>query len=68
MAEFSGVTIEGDDIHPAELGLQDYVVITLKARRDRKAVVSEIIDRLRHDVADIPGMTIYFQPVQDVQI
>ena len=44
------------------------LVITLKARRDRKAVVSEIIDRLKHDVADIPGMTIYFQPVQDIQI
>ena len=44
------------------------LVITLKPRSERKAVVAEIIDRLKEDVADIPGMTVYFQPVQDIQI
>jgi multidrug efflux pump len=44
------------------------LVITLKQRGERKAVVSEIIDRLKRDVADIAGMTVYFQPVQDIQI
>ncbi len=44
------------------------LVITLKARGERKAAVSEIIDRLKRDVTDIPGMTVYFQPAQDIQI
>jgi multidrug efflux pump len=44
------------------------LVITLKPRSERKAMVTELIDRLKEDVADIPGMTVYFQPVQDIQI
>src|SRR3954464_11977436 len=44
------------------------LTITLSPRGDRKAAVSEIIVRLKHDVAEIPGMTVYFQPVQDIQI
>ncbi len=42
--------------------------ITLRPRGGRKAGVAEIIDRLQDRVADIPGMLIYFQPVQDIQI
>jgi multidrug efflux pump len=42
--------------------------ITLRPRGDRKAVVAEIIERLKYAVADVPGMTVYFQPVQDIQI
>jgi len=42
--------------------------ITLRPRGDRKAVVTEIVERLKHTVADVPGMTVYFQPVQDIQI
>jgi multidrug efflux pump len=44
------------------------LTITLKSRDDRKSNVSQIIDRLKGDVAEIPGMTVYFQPVQDIQI
>jgi multidrug efflux pump len=44
------------------------LVITLRPRGDRRAGVSEIIERLKQHVADIPGMTVYFQPVQDIQI
>jgi multidrug efflux pump len=44
------------------------LVITLKPRGERRAVVSEIIQRLKEHIDDIPGMTVYFQPVQDIQI
>ncbi len=44
------------------------LVITLKPRGERRAVVTEIIDRLKEQVDAIPGMTVYFQPVQDIQI
>jgi multidrug efflux pump len=44
------------------------LTITLSPRGDRKAAVTEIIERLKRDVAEIPGMTVYFQPVQDIQI
>jgi multidrug efflux pump len=44
------------------------LVITLKPRNERKAVVAEIIERMKHEVADIAGMVVYFTPVQDIQI
>ena len=44
------------------------LAITLKQRDERKMVVSQIIDRLKEQVANIPGMVVYFQPVQDIQI
>jgi len=44
------------------------LVMTLKPRGERAADVAAVIDRLKRRVAAIPGMTIYFQPVQDVQI
>jgi multidrug efflux pump len=45
-----------------------HLKITLKARDVRKTHVSEIIARLQQAVSGVPGMTVYFQPVQDVQI
>ena len=30
--------------------------------------VTAIVDRLKHAVAAVPGMVVYFQPVQDIQI
>jgi multidrug efflux pump len=42
--------------------------ITLRPRGERKDVVETIISRLKTAIADIPGMTVYFQPVQDIQI
>jgi multidrug efflux pump len=45
-----------------------HIKITLKPRDARNANVSTIIDRLKEKVGAIPGITVYFQPVQDVQI
>ena len=44
------------------------LVMTLKPRGERKDDVSAVVVRLKQLTASIPGMTIYFQPVQDVQI
>ncbi len=44
------------------------LTITLHPRGERKAAVNEIIDRFQHAIADIAGMTVFFQPVQDIQI
>lgn len=44
------------------------LVMTLKPRGERKDDVSAVIKRLKDLTALLPGMTIYFQPVQDVQI
>src|SRR6478609_4743113 len=44
------------------------LVMTLKPRGERRDDVSAVITRLKQRTASIPGMTIYFQPVQDVQI
>ncbi len=45
-----------------------HLAITLKARDARHAVVAEIAERLKDHVAPIPGMVVYFQPVQDIQL
>ena len=42
--------------------------ITLKPREERALLAAKIVDRLTRAVAVIPGVTVYFQPVQDVQI
>ena len=44
------------------------LVMTLKPRGERRDDISVVVDRLKQRTASIPGMTIYFQPVQDVQI
>jgi multidrug efflux pump len=44
------------------------LAITLKPRDQRREVVPQIIDRLKQQVSSIPGMVVYFQPVQDIQI
>jgi multidrug efflux pump len=44
------------------------LVMTLKPRGERRDDVSVVVARLKQRTASIPGMTIYFQPVQDVQI
>jgi multidrug efflux pump len=45
-----------------------HLTITLKPRDERRAFVTEVVDRLRTAVAAVPGVTVYFQPVQDIQI
>ena len=44
------------------------MAISLKPRDERKDLVGAIIARLQQDVAGIPGMTVYFQAAQDIQI
>jgi multidrug efflux pump len=44
------------------------LVMTLKPRGERGDDVAVVVARLKQRVATIPGMTVYFQPVQDVQI
>jgi multidrug efflux pump len=44
------------------------LAITLRARDERRANVDQIVERLKRAVAPIPGITVYFQPVQDIQI
>ncbi len=44
------------------------LLINLKPHAERSATASEIIDRLRPELARIPGIELYLQPVQDLSI
>ncbi|MBS0534263.1 MAG: efflux RND transporter permease subunit [Proteobacteria bacterium] len=44
------------------------LTISLKPRSERSDLVAAIVERLKGKVADIPGMTVYFQATQDIQI
>ncbi len=44
------------------------LAITLRSRDVRKTPVTTVVDRLQQAVAAIPGVLVYFQPVQDIQI
>ena len=44
------------------------LAILLKPRDDRRSFVTEVVERLQKEVAPIPGMVVYFLPVQDIQI
>jgi multidrug efflux pump len=44
------------------------LVLTLKPLGARHDDVAIVVERLKQKVATIPGITVYFQPVQDVQI
>ena len=44
------------------------LAITLRPRDQRRASAEQIVERLKQAVAPIPGITVYFQPVQDIQI
>jgi multidrug efflux pump len=44
------------------------LTITLKPRDERSDRVGVVIDRLKDKVAGIPGITVYFQAAQDIQI
>ncbi len=42
--------------------------VTLKAFKDRKSSMTDVIARLRRRLAHVPGAPTYFQPVQEVRI
>jgi multidrug efflux pump len=44
------------------------LAVTLRSRDERKTSVSTVIERLQQAVAAVPGVIVYFQPVQDIQI
>jgi len=44
------------------------LAITLRSRDERKTPVTTVMDRLQRAVAAVPGVVVYFQPVQDIQI
>jgi multidrug efflux pump len=44
------------------------LAISLKPREDRAARVGAIVERMKEAVGGIPGMTVYFQATQDIQI
>ena len=44
------------------------LAITLRSRDVRKTPVTAVVDRLQRAVAAVPGVVVYFQPVQDIQI
>src|SRR5262245_7608217 len=44
------------------------LAVTLKPRNERSDTVAPIIEHLKQLVAPIPGVTVWFQPVQDIQI
>jgi multidrug efflux pump len=43
-------------------------LINLKPRENRRATASEVIRRLQQETADVSGITLYMQPVQDLTI
>jgi multidrug efflux pump len=44
------------------------MLVTLKSIESRALTATEVIARLRDSVAKVPGITVYFQPVQDLTI
>ena len=44
------------------------LLINLKPRDERSTNVSDVIRRIQREVADVPGVTLYMQPVQDLTI
>jgi len=43
-------------------------LINLKPRDQRTAKVADVISRLRTEIADVPGVTLFMQPVQDLTL
>ena len=44
------------------------MLVTLKSIEQRSLSATDVIQRLRQNVARVPGITVYFQPVQDLTI
>jgi multidrug efflux pump len=44
------------------------IAITLRSRDERQSGIDSIVERLKRAVAPIPGVIVFFQPVQDIQI
>jgi multidrug efflux pump len=44
------------------------IVVTLRPRDEKRDGIEPVLERLKQRVAGIPGVRVYFQPVQDIQI
>ena len=44
------------------------LLINLKPHGERDLTASQVIDRLRPELAKVPGIELYLQPVQDLSI
>jgi multidrug efflux pump len=44
------------------------IVVTLRSRDEKRDGMDVVLDRLKQRVAGIPGVRVYFLPVQDIQI
>jgi multidrug efflux pump len=44
------------------------LTVTLKPRNQRDSLAGALVERLNRSAAAIPGVMVYFQPVQDIQI
>jgi multidrug efflux pump len=44
------------------------IVVTLRPRDEKRDGVEPVLERLKQKVVGIPGVRVYFQPVQDIQI
>lgn len=47
---------------------QGRFLITLKPKSERSLSASQIILRIQHEVANVPGISLYMQPVQDLTL
>ncbi len=60
----SFIGVDGTNATPNSGRIQ----INLKARDKRNATASEIIQRLQPKLANVPGITLFMQPVQDLTV
>ena len=60
----SFIGVDGTNVTPNSGRIQ----INLKPRDDRKATASEIIRRIQDGIRNVPGITLYMQPVQDLTV
>ena len=60
----SFIGVDGTNTTPNSGRIQ----INLKARDQRKSTASEIIQRLEPELANVPGIALYMQPVQDLTV
>jgi multidrug efflux pump len=44
------------------------IAITLKPRDERRSGIVQVVTRLKQRIATVPGIAVYLQPVQDIQI
>ncbi len=60
----SFIGVDGTNTTPNSGRIQ----INLKGRDERKYTASEIIQRLEPELANVPGITLFMQPVQDLTV